>query len=379
MGGAPACRSAPRPSASWLRKDDGQAGECGRRWRNALESEVVRLLSVLALVTAALLLPSGPRLSAGDFHSAGSLVCSDCHVMHYSETHLLSGAPGPDPALASGGPFPYLLKSAQAQLCLSCHEGRTDIPDVLGAHAGTHVRAAGQLNVLGDGAAIEGMGHTIASTAAPPGGTWTNPGLQCRHCHATHGNAYYRNLLPNPGTATGKYVTYLTGTPYSGNAAIQQLSATPMATHYAAGNILYRRTAVGTTDLGLSEWCSGCHANYHGAGGAANMGGSASGDTGIVPWLRHPTRDVTMAEAVTNKHANSAHWFSALASRVPVVSPSGTVPGVSGTSDNEVFCGSCHKAHGSTKRKGLIFDNETTATPEDGTLLRDTCQQCHYQ
>ncbi|MBI2528387.1 MAG: hypothetical protein HYV93_20695 [Candidatus Rokubacteria bacterium] len=339
----------------------------------------MRAPSLLAAVIAAALVSPVPLLHAGDFHHLGSLVCSDCHVIHYSETHLQSGAPGPDPLLAPGGPFPYLLKSGQGQLCLACHDGRADIADVRGAHTGTYDRAAGQLNVLGDGAAVEGTGHTIGSTATPPGGTSAPSGLQCRHCHATHGNAYYRNLVPNPGGATGKYVTYVSGGSYSGTAAVQQLATAPMASHYATSNILYRRSVVGTTDLGLSEWCGGCHRDFHGAGGAANMGGSASGDAGAAPWLRHPTRDVTMAEAAANGRVNATHWFSTLASRVPVVSPGGSIPGAAGTSDNEVFCGSCHKAHGSTNRKGLIFDDETTAAPGDGSQQRDTCQQCHYQ
>jgi predicted CXXCH cytochrome family protein len=302
--------------------------------------------------------------------------------MHYSQSHLLGGGEDVDPILAPGGPFPKLLKTSQSQLCLACHDGRTDIPDVRGAHAGVHVRAAGQLNVAGDGAAVEATGHTMGSTAAAPGGTWTNPGLQCQHCHATHGNPYYRNLLPDPGGATGKYVTYVTGSTYTGTAAVQQLAAAPMAAHFAVSNIVYRRSVVGSTDFGLSEWCGGCHGNFHGAGGASAMGGSAAGDqagAGSMPWLRHPSRDVTMAEAVTNRHVSGTHWFSTLASRLPVVTPSNTVPGTAVTSDNEVFCGSCHKAHGSTNRKALIFDDETTGAPEDGSSLRQTCQQCHYQ
>lgn len=313
----------------------------------------------------------------GDFHSASTLACSDCHVMHYSETHTATGAATPDPLLAAGGPFPKLLKNSSGQLCLACHDGKTDVPDVRGANTGTYLRAAGQLNVNGDG--NEGTGHTISSTTAPPGGSWNNPGLQCNHCHDKHGNAYYRNLLPNPGTASGKTVTFLTGSAYTGTAAIQQIVNTPMATHYAAANILYRQTQVATTDFGLSEWCGGCHGDYHGVGGAPNMGGSLTGDTGVSRWLRHPTRDVTMSEGVPNRHVSPSHWFSSLLSRVPVVSPSGTIPGTASASDNEVFCGSCHKAHGSQNRKGLIFDNETTATAEDGTSLNQTCQQCHYQ
>jgi hypothetical protein len=338
----------------------------------------VRLRAHLPLL-AALLLAAGPPAKAGDFHRGASLVCADCHTVHYSETHLLTGAPGPGPLMAPGGPFPYLLRVSQAQLCLACHDGRTDIPDVRGPHANGYVRAAGQVNVLGDGAAAEGTGHTMDSTAAPPGGTWTNPGLGCRHCHATHGNEYYRNLVPTPGTATGKLVTSVTGLAYTGTAAVQQGAAGPLATRYAVGNIRYRQSQVGSTDFGLSEWCSGCHGDYHGAGGAPGTGGSASGDAGITPWLRHPTRDVTMAEGALNKRVDGARWFSVLASRVPVVSPSGVIPGTAGTSDNEVFCGSCHKAHGSDNRKGSIFDNETTAALEDGTAPMQTCQQCHNQ
>lgn len=301
--------------------------------------------------------------------------------MHFSETRRYPGPVGPQPSLAGGGPFGHLLRMSQTQLCLSCHDGRTDVPDVRGAHAGGYVRAAGQLNVIGDGAAIESTGHTLGSTKTPPGGTWTNPGLACQHCHATHGNGYYRNLVSNPGTATGRFVTYLTGTTYTGMAAIQQVAASPMATHYAASNILYRRSVSGTTDFGLSEWCGGCHGDYHGQGGAPNMGGSTAGDTGATAtrWLRHPTRDVTMAQAVANQHVSRTHWFSVLASRVPVVSPGGAVPGTPAGSDNEVFCGSCHKAHGSVWKKGLLFDDETTAGADDGTSLRQTCQQCHQQ
>ncbi len=113
-----------------------------------------------------------------------------------------------------------------------------------------------------------------------------------------------------------------------------------------------------------------------------NLGGSPMGDTnqiGISPWLRHPTRDVTMAQANVNQHVDKNHWFGGLGSRVPVVSPSGVLPGTSAGSDNEVFCGTCHKAHGSAHRYGLIWDNAAIVQPEDGTAVMDTCQQCHYK
>lgn len=302
-----------------------------------------------------------PSINAGDFHAMGSLACSDCHVMHYSETHTLTGGITPDPLLGSGGPFPKLLKNTQSQLCLSCHDGRTNAPDVRGANTGSYVRAAGQLNLAGDG--VEGTGHTIGSTAAPPGGTWNNPGLQCTHCHDAHGNGYYRNLTASPGTATGKTVTFTTGSTYTGTAAVQQLATSPIATHYAVSNIRYRQSQVASTDFGLSTWCGGCHGSIH----------ADSNSTFI-----HPTQGVTMSQGVADQKVDPNHWFSDLASRVPVVSPSGTIPGTSSGSDNQVFCGSCHKAHGSQNTKGLIYDDDSTPALEDGTDLNQTCQQCHY-
>jgi len=343
---------------------------------------VWRVLGLGAVALASLSLwPAG---QAGDHHQIGSLVCSDCHVMHYSESHTLSGPVPPSVPLGTGGPFPRLLRQSASQLCLACHDGRADAPDVYGVNAGVYLRAAGAVNRTGDGGEYaEQDGHTIGSTSTAPGGTWTGnqaAGLECRHCHDVHGNRYYRNLTPNPGTATGKFVTYMTGATYTGTSAIQQVAGSPLSTQYAVGNIRYRQTLVGASDFGLSEWCSGCHGKYHGFGGSSNLGGSPTGDTNTGnPWIRHPTRDVTMANGVTNRHVDGSHWFSPLASRVPVVSPSGNIPGTPGGSDNQVFCGSCHKAHGSSHRAGLLFDDDATGTLEDGVSLTLTCQQCHYQ
>ncbi len=322
---------------------------------------------------------------AGDFHRFSTLVCSDCHVMHGSKSHQYDGSSTPDTSIGGLAPYSMLLKNNENELCLSCHDGKANNPDVRGGNTNSYIRAAGAINVLGDsGTYAENKGHTLGITTPPPGGMWSGNsagGLKCSHCHDVHGNKFYRNLTKSPGNATGKKVTYSKGSGYSGTKAIQQISSSPLSTHYAASNIFYRQTTVGTTDDGLSEWCSGCHDNIHGQGGNVNMGGSASGDTASAgdEWLRHPTRDVTMSEGSNNKHIDSTHWFSSLSSRVPVVSPSGVIPGTSTGSDNEVFCGSCHKAHGSDQKFGLLYDNDSTSAREDGSSMLQTCQQCHYK
>jgi predicted CXXCH cytochrome family protein len=86
-----------------------------------------------------------------------------------------------------------------------------------------------------------------------------------------------------------------------------------------------------------------------------------------------------MAQGVTNQHVDPNYWFTGVQSRVPVVSASKTVPGPAATSDNQPFCGTCHKAHGSTHRAALIWDDPTSPALEDGTSATQTCQACHYK
>jgi len=310
---------------------------------------------------------SRPSARAGDYHRDASLPCSDCHVMHYSEQHGYGGETVAPPA--SGGPFPHLLRDAVIGLCLSCHDGQTGsggiAPDVVqsaGVGQAAH-RSAGAFQEP-PGAQTQN-GHGLDVSATPPGGSGTMT-LGCVSCHDPHGNAYYRNLVANPGGQSGLGVT-----------AASETAVSPTATHYDISNIHYT-----ASDGGLSAWCGGCHGSFHGAGGTTNVGGAPLGDTnqaGVTPWLRHPTRDVTMAGANLNQHVDKSRWFSPLSSRVPMVSPSRTIPGTGAGSDNEVFCGTCHKAHGSTHRYGLIWDDASTAEPEDGVLEMQTCQQCHYK
>jgi len=303
---------------------------------------------------------------AGDYHGGVTLACSDCHVMHYSAEHGYTG--GAPPALGAAGPYQKLLKNNNTELCLSCHDGLAgggDVaPDVM-REAGTgqpEHRSAGAFQELAG--AQTPNGHSLGVPTLPPGGSAMMT-LDCLSCHDAHGNSYYRNLVPNPGGASGLGVT-----------AFTQTVTTPTGAHYSGDNVRYT-----SSDGGISAWCGGCHGEFHGAGGTAS-GGATIGDTnqaGVSPWLRHPTRDVTMAQAVANQHVDASHWFSPLASRLPVVSATGVIPGAGPSSDNQAFCGTCHKAHGSSHRYGLIWDDDATAEPEDGAAQLESCQQCHYR
>jgi len=310
-----------------------------------------RTISLSLVWWAAALAPA----AAGLHHRDAGLTCSDCHVAHLTTE--------------GGQPTPKLLKTTEPALCLSCHDGQggggdlaPDVMESAGPGQAAH-RAAGAFR--GGPGQTTGEGHDLLVAATPPGGSGTMT-LTCLSCHDPHGNSYYRNLVPNPGGSTGRGVT-----------AVSEAVTTPTATQYDISNSSYR-----ASDGGLSQWCAGCHGDFHGAGGAVNMAGSLVGDTNqsaVTPWLRHPTRDVSMAQARYDQHVDSSRWFSALGSRIPVVSPTGIIPGTALGSDNEVFCGSCHKAHGSPHRYGLLLDDAATAAPEDGNSPLDTCQQCHYK
>ncbi|HBO84839.1 MAG: hypothetical protein A2073_01205 [Deltaproteobacteria bacterium GWC2_42_11] len=322
--------------------------------------KVIKSLSVLVLLFFAI-----PYLvGAGDYHKDDTLRCTDCHTMHFSEENVQAkiNLIGTDVPALSGGPNSHLLRQPLADICLACHNGRTFAPDVKGANVNDYIRAGGAIT---DGSAEYqyANGHTMGYTGATPFGDWSvsEQGLQCNDCHSTHGNGSYRNLTTKPGNSTNITVTYRTGAydPLNNNEAVQEAATSPMSARYAVSNIKYRRYLEGS-NYGLSKWCAGCHDSYLGSG-------------------TQGCRFDDPPDTMYTYYGGSGRWFNAaIKSRVPVVSPGNNIPGdPPSTSDNRPFCGTCHKAHGSTHADGLIWDNRLTSVIEDGADMNDTCYQCH--
>lgn len=331
--------------------------------------------------------------SAGDFHSGINLVCSDCHVMHYSQTHgYNANGSGSFTPLGAGGPFHYLLRNDINDLCLSCHDNQAWAPDVFETHSpNSYVRQAGALNEEGgNGLHPPSTGHTLNSTATAPGSNpaWNNPnGMTCADCHAVHGSNSigvnsYRNLGGH-GTKPGSSfaISYSRGDVEITNDltkwVFEDASSGTNANHYGVGAITFNEPDNTTSQYG--NFCKACHTNFHGLVGGTEIGGTG---TPAEEFVRHPAGGVNIG-AIGGGHSRLDR-FAGKTNQVQVLSPGGIRAGSYTTShtDLTVSCMSCHKGHGNQNAFGLIFMLGTGTITEQGDAgvdTRNTCRQCHGQ
>ncbi len=276
--------------------------------------------SSVAIFFITLTLLHARAASAGDWHYGSSMVCSDCHTQHNSS--------GGQPMRTDNDPTPapmLLLRGTTIELCLSCHDGSNpNAPDVLSPV--TQTTAGGTFPASG-GTTTDHAHHLGApAPELPPGGS-TAMILSCTTCHDPHGNENYRNLRPDP-TRTGLIPVSIIA-----NQTVHADGTNPNQV-YAPSNIRYK--------TGVSKWCGQCH-----------------GD---------PTHHSVDQKIFGSAIADYSVWSNVSLPRVPVSTPADdTIP----STDDEVNCLSCHKAHGSDNRKSTIY--------ADGVSIDSTCQECHNQ
>ncbi len=281
---------------------------------------VVRCLGAGAAVAILAFVPGSS--DGGEWHRLRALVCSECHTMHNSQDGRSMRY---DNGLA---PVDKLLRAASANdLCLACHSGT--IPSAPNVTVPTDFDPPGggfPVDLTDPNHQAHGLGP---NPVTPPDGD-TPVVMACVTCHDPHGNGQYRNLRPSPsGTGRAAGVPVVVRQTVTANG----LNAADV---YKRSNVLYQS--------GMSAWCMDCHNLYSNT---------------------HAPQ-VALASGAT---VNMTHWLNdPITSRVPVQSPTDLVVP---STDDQVFCLSCHKAHGSPHLSAELWADG------DAGLFDATCNQCH--
>ena len=330
--------------------------------------------------TAAL---AGPTDGVAMYHVGGNLLCSDCHSVHFSESHGFSGGTVSTTGVPDGdwlgatGPNKYLLKApSPTELCLACHDGQTFAPDVVTTDSyGVSQRPAGYFDGLESpnykGHKISrdpnsGLGSSDLCSRCHFAGSMATAAVQCVDCHNPHGNASYRNLwwASAPGSEPPILASIRSG-------------ATGKA-RYEAANVAYPAPSGSSSWAEVTNMCIDCHHTFF-APWYTDNGGSPGG---FSPYHRHPGLNSESGGSYpinrTTAHTDAANWVAGgvgfTIPRLPFAVAGATdfasASAVAGT--NQVFCLTCHQAHGSENPFGLRWDyGSRSATGLDG------CRQCH--
>ena len=328
-------------------------------------------------------------LGAGDYHYGETLVCSQCHVMHYSQSHGYEPPWDEWIPLGPSGPYEGLLRNDEVSLCLSCHDGVVDLPDVFATNVNNNVRQAGALNSYDSSPYEPATGHTLGSTEIAPGSDppWNDEdGLKCSDCHDPHsynplGNPY-RNLRADPGNYKEQGIEVIVTYAIENNDLIKDVyerSATPGPSHYDISNVDFNEPD--PTESAYGRWCKGCHTLVHGSPGDPNMGGESG-----IEWLRHPTAGADIG-AVGDRHSSKRVFSGRGMGKQNYVKVMTSTENWTPHNEDEVVdhtpsCFSCHKAHGNKNPFGLIFMRFRGTVTEEGTSdgeFRHLCGQCHVQ
>lgn len=333
------------------------------------------------LTVATLSLAAVMAVQAATYHdlSANTQPCSDCHTQHYSSGGAVPvQTPGSLPVtVQSGGPFARLLVQATTnKLCLFCHDGSNpsapDVLDPVTMYDGSGDEHSGAGFFANSGGTAADKGHDLGVTVATvPFSSMTNVTITCASCHDPHGTPNYRSQLTAPAGGTG--VSVLVGQ----DMFRDKPAGDPPS--LAASILAYKRSNVGYKS-NTSKWCVECH-----DGMKPLVGGTSRGT------INHHLADFPINGLVGGLlKTDPAHWASGIGLGFGAITGDAVegVPRlifqVAGATDyptskavatgNQVICTSCHLAHGSKYKKGLVWPYLESGSPADAN---SGCSQCH--
>ncbi|NDY41531.1 hypothetical protein G3N55_01510 [Dissulfurirhabdus thermomarina] len=349
----------------------------------------------------------GGAAAAVAFLAAGTALarvtgpCANCHTMHNSQ----DGGP-----VAAGGPYAYLTTDD----CVGCHTNPSGGETVLDLGGGTLVPvvntaappvtplAAGNFYWVRGGNDTKGHncltvpGITQDQFLAKAPGT-SRGGPQCMACHGRISNCESchtpRHHADDSGSGpvgeAGGWYRFLNSSAHgqSDTGVIGIEDADWEHTVSAADHNEYRGTtnAYGIDDNSMSNYCGGCHDQFHGI-----LWTDGSNPDNHSPWFLHPTH-LALADTDPGKEYHFYNTANGTAPGpynplVPVARDPGRLAGMTGpdaqvyvaageAQGDQVMCLSCHRAHGSPYDDMLRWDYQAC---DAGSPSADCgCFVCH--
>jgi hypothetical protein len=235
----------------------------------------------------------------------------------------------------------------------------------------------------------------ITVTGIPESGASDNG---CQACHLHTGHHYSPGDVAPSGQQPGDAYRFLGGhNDPSGNLfdrVDNALGAYESVDWGLTEPNVYQGQDSGTTynylnpdELTVGRFCAGCHNKFHAPGGVDVMLGTDNGGGREINvdggWLRHPTNvsiddtvnpaprefDGLLGTAYDNQPYSPTHLPLA---RILFPNKTDLIK-----STDQVFCLSCHKAHGSIYPDALRFDPSNMTSHVGGPNRTDGCFYCH--
>ncbi len=367
--------------------------------------------------------------------NAGAVItgtCANCHTMHNSQdgnTVASSGGAAWSGGTIQGGSLSTANENLLVSDCVGCHSN-TDTETILningsnipivyntGGYPAQPLAGGNFANVPTDTT----MGHNVYGIAGVDGnlgyapGAFADDGSPAIGC----GNSCHTSLALSPSQNTGRVSTGEPGgcqgchgyvAHHNNNDASTQPRPTaanggyrflgPPAGHTMGGTVdgvedpdweftagatdhnVYAAEVVDDTEdpQSMGKFCAGCHGSFHANGDPNNftslmLTGIDNGDGSQTnPWVRHPANYPIPNSGEFSQVINQAYD--------PAIPVAMNVQGAynAGTVDagDQVFCLSCHRAHGSDQPDMLRFDYTAVVSHSSTTgNATNGCFFCH--
>jgi len=338
----------------------------------------------------------GRQIPAG---AAVSGPCSNCHTMHNSQAGVTI--------------TPVNRASLVTSDCVGCHSssgtetivqlGSTRIPIVYNtASPPVNMLAGGNFHWVAKNG--DQFGHNVRGINSPDStlpygrGGGISCGDSCHKslslpdmtgiegvgsngCQGCHGTVKHHgvSVAGQPATAASGWYRFLGHSsmhdgffPGNGVAGIEDpdWEQNPTSTNH---NIYFGGDGTREqTPKALSQFCTGCHQNFHAPGFPTGLTVVDNGGGGN-PWLRHPTN-----YAIPNKGEFAPLFSTPYNPLVPVAKPVLTVyQAAKIETGDQVTCISCHRAHGSPYPDMLRWDYSGMIAHAGGDATGTGCFFCH--